>query len=160
MLFRSRTSVLTDLTYAETVSEKSQKVLDLKNIYKMSQDITADALNMMRNAKKVGKNEIEVKIVSNLLIEVLKIMKQKEAIKGYKINLKTNSIKIRLGTFFECKSIKPRSRVGKKDIEKYKRRYLPARNLGTILISTNKGLLTHEEAEKEGIGGCLIAFFY
>ena len=50
--------------------------------------------------------------------------------------------------------------VDKDQIEKYRRRYLPARNLGTMIVSTNKGLLTHEEAQEEKIGGSLIAFFY
>ena len=50
--------------------------------------------------------------------------------------------------------------VNKSQIEKYRRRYLPSRNMGTVIISTNKGLLTHEEAQEEEIGGCLIAYFY
>ncbi|MEK6827540.1 MAG: 30S ribosomal protein S8 [Nanoarchaeota archaeon] len=32
--------------------------------------------------------------------------------------------------------------------------------MGTMIISTNKGLITHEEAKEEDIGGCLIAYFY
>jgi len=48
-----------------------------KNTVKMSHDVVADALNMIRNAKKARKENIEIKIISNLLIEVLKIMKQK-----------------------------------------------------------------------------------
>jgi small subunit ribosomal protein S8 len=126
----------------------------------MSQDIVADALNMMRNAKRVGKETIEVKKISNLLIEVLKIMKQKEAIKKYKINPKDKSVEITLGNISECKAIKPRFTVLKTEIEKYERRYLPARGIGTMIVSTNKGLTTHEEAKEEKIGGCLIAYFY
>jgi small subunit ribosomal protein S8 len=45
-------------------------------------------------------------------------------------------------------------------IERYRRRYLPSRNFGTLVLSTNKGLMTHEEAVEEKIGGCLIAYFY
>jgi small subunit ribosomal protein S8 len=126
----------------------------------MSQDTVADALNMMRNARRAGKETIEVKKISNLLIEVLKIMKQKEAIKKYKINPKDKSVEITLGNVSECKAIKPRFTVQKDEIEKYERRYLPARGIGTMIISTNKGLTTHEEAKEEDIGGCLIAYFY
>ena len=126
----------------------------------MSQDIVADALNMMKNAKKARKENVEVKRISKLLIEVLKIMKQKGAIKKYKINTKNKSIEVGLGDLFECKAIKPRFTVKKDQIEKYKRRYLPARDIGTIIVSTNKGLITHEEAIKSGKGGCLIAYFY
>ena len=132
----------------------------MKNIVKMSQDIVADALNMIRNAKKAKKNSVNIKIISNLLIEILKIMKQKGAIKKYKISSKEKSVEITLGDIFECKAIKPRFTVKKESIEKYRRRYLPARNIGTLIISTNKGLITHEEAREEEIGGCLIAYFY
>jgi small subunit ribosomal protein S8 len=126
----------------------------------MSQDTVADALNMMRNAKKAGKEVVEVKMISNLLIEVLKIMKQKNAIKKYKIDPKEKSAEITLGNLTECKAIKPRFTVEKDEIDKYMRRYLPARGIGEMIVSTNKGLMTHEEAMEEGIGGCLIAYFY
>ena len=126
----------------------------------MSQDIVADALNMIKNAKKARKENIEIKRISNLLIEVLKIMKQKGAIKKYKINSKDKTLEISIGKLFDCKSIKPRFTVNVSQIEKYRRRFLPARDVGTILISTNKGLLTHEEATEEKIGGSLIAYFY
>jgi ribosomal protein S8 len=126
----------------------------------MSQDIVADALNMIRNAKKAQKNIIIICKTSNLLIEILKIMKQKGAVKRYKINLKEKSIEVVLGDLSECKAIKPRFSVGVEQIEKYRRRYLPSRHMGTVVLSTNKGLMTHEEAKEEKIGGCAIAYFY
>ena len=126
----------------------------------MSHDIVADALNMIRNAKKAGKENVEIKIISNLLIEILKIMKQEKAIKKYKIDAKEKSITLTIGDLFECKAIKPRFSCDSTQIEKYRRRYLPSRNLGTLIISTNKGLMTHKEAQEEGIGGCVIAYFY
>lgn len=132
----------------------------LKNIVKMAQDIIADALNMMNNAKKARKDSVKINRISNLLIEILKIMKQEGAVKKYKINAKDRSVEIFFGELSKCKSIKPRFTVDKDQIEKYRRRYLPARDIGSLIISTNKGLLTHDEAKEEQIGGCLIAFFY
>ena len=126
----------------------------------MSQDVVADALNMLRNAKKAGKETIKIVRISGLLIEVLKIMKQKGAVKRYKIDSKDKALEIDLGDFSECKAIKPRFTVKTGQIERYRRRFLPARNLGTIIISTNKGLVTHEEAIEKGTGGALIAYFY
>lgn len=127
---------------------------------KMSQDIVADGLNIIKNAKKARKENAEIDRISNLLIEILKIMKQKGAIKKYKIDGKRKIVEISLGEFSECKAIKPRFSCDVSQIEKYRRRYLPSRNMGTIIISTNKGLLTHEEAQEEKIGGSLIAYFY
>jgi len=126
----------------------------------MSQDIVADALNMMQNAKKAKKADVKINRISNLLIEVLKIMKQEGAVKKYKINSKEKSAEVTLGDFFECRAIKPRFTVDKEQIEKYKRRFLPSRNFGTVIISTNNGLISHREAIEKQTGGCLIAYFY
>jgi len=126
----------------------------------MSHDVAADALNMIKNAKIAGKENVKINRISNLLIEILKIMKQEGAIKKYRIDADNKSIQLTIGDLLECKAVKPRFTVKKGDIEKYRRRYLPSTKMGTLIISTNKGLITHEEAENEKIGGCLIAYFY
>ena len=126
----------------------------------MSHDVIADALNMIKNANNAKKKNVKINRISNLLIEILKIMKQKGVIKKYKIDAKEKTVEITIGELFECKAIKPRFTVDKTQIERYRRRYLPARKIGTIILSTNKGLMTHEEAQEEKIGGCLIAYFY
>lgn len=126
----------------------------------MSQDIVADALNMIRNSKISGNDTVRINKISNLLIEILKIMKQEKAIKKYKIDAKDKSITLTIGELAECRAIKPRFSCDKDQIDKYRRRYLPSRNLGSLIISTNKGLMTHLEAQNENIGGCLMAYFY
>ena len=126
----------------------------------MSQDVVADALNMMRNAKKARKETVKIERVSKVLTEILKIMREKGAVQKFKIDSKGRYIEVTLGDFFTCKAIKPRFTVKKGDIEKYRRRYLPARNLGTVIVSTNKGLMSHEEAQEKSQGGSLIAYFY
>ena len=126
----------------------------------MSQDVVADALNMIKNAIKAKKKNVEIRRISNLLIEVLKIMKIKKAIKTYKIDGKEKSVTVTLGEIIECRAVKPRFTIKKTQIEKYMRRYLPARGIGTLIVSTNEGLKTYEEAMEENIGGCLIAYFY
>lgn len=126
----------------------------------MSHDVVADGLNMLRNAEKAGKENIKINIISNLLIEILKIMKQEGAIKKYKIDAKEKSLTVTLGNLSECKAVKPRFTCSMDQIEKYRRRYLPAREMGTLIVSTNKGLMTHKEALEENIGGCLIAYFW
>jgi small subunit ribosomal protein S8 len=126
----------------------------------MAHDTVADALNMIKNAKRARKESVKIKIVSNLLIEILKIMKQKEAIKRYKVNSKERNVEVVLGELMDCKAIKPRFSVQKDEVEKYRKRYLPARNVGTMIVSTSKGLMTHQEAEEKEMGGSLIAYFY
>ena len=86
----------------------------------MSHDVVADALNMIRNAKKAGKENIEIKIISNVFIEILKIMKQEKAIKKYKIDAKEKSITLTVGDVSDCKAVKPRFTCDKTQIEKYR----------------------------------------
>lgn len=125
---------------------------------KMSQDIVADALNQIMNAKNAGKRELELKRYSKLLLSILAIAKLKNYIKDYKAE--GNSLRITFGKLNACHAIKPRYMVQVSDIERYARRYLPAKNLGIVIISTSKGLMTHLTAIEKNIGGSLIAYFY
>ena len=126
----------------------------------MSHDVVADGLNVIKNAKRAGKETVEINRISNLLIEILKIMKQRGAVKKYKIDSKKRSVEISIGDLSECKAIKPRFNVSKDQIDKYVRRYLPAKNFVYLIISTNKGLMTHNEAIEKNIGGSLIAYVF
>jgi small subunit ribosomal protein S8 len=123
----------------------------------MGQDVISDALNRLMNAKKAGKKTIVVERFSKVLENVLKIAKEK----GYlNYNKEDNKLKIEIIQINEIKTIKPRFTVSKDRIDRYVRRYLPAKNFGFLIISTNKGLMTHEEALEKNIGGCLIAYVF
>ncbi len=123
----------------------------------MSQDIVSDVLNQIMNAKKAKKEVLVITRSSKLLLKVLDLMKQF----GYvNYELTDTKLTIDIKSINECGSIKPRYTVDVKNIDKYTRRYLPARNFGYVLISTSKGLMTQEEALNNKIGGCLIAYFY
>lgn len=124
----------------------------------MSQDIISDALNQIMNIKKARKDEILIKRHSKFLIKVLEIAKKHGYIESYKID--NTKLTIKIGKLNECKAIKPRFYVGVKNIDKYVRRYLPARDFGFLIISTNKGLMIHNDAMDKNIGGSLIAYFY
>ena len=126
----------------------------------MAQDITADALNQIKNAKKARKEVVKIKRYSKLLLELLQIMKLKRYVHSYKVDVKEKTVEISIGDILECRSIKPRFYVKKNELEKYIRRFLPSRNYGVIIISTNKGLMTHHDAIDQNLGGSLIAYFY
>lgn len=124
----------------------------------MSQDVVADALNQMMNIKRAGKGELEIKKHSKLLLSVLAIAKLKGYVEDYKVD--GTKLKIKLGKLNGCNAIKPRFMVKVDEIERYSTRYLPAKNLGFLIISTSQGLMTHQTAQDKGIGGSLIAYFY
>ncbi len=126
----------------------------------MSQDIVSDAINKMMNAKKAGKSVIEIKKYSKFLISVLALAKLKNYIKDYKISDDKRTLKIEIAKLNKCKAIKPRFTVSVSEIEKYEKRYLPAKNFGILVVSTSKGLMTNQTAKEKKIGGSLIAFMY
>jgi len=123
----------------------------------MSQDIVSDTLNRIMNAKKANKSYIVSTRFSKLLIKVLDMMKQY----GYiDYTLIEGVLRIEMKELSICSSIKPRYTVNKENLEKYVRRFLPARDYGYVIISTSKGLMTNSEAKENNLGGSLIAYFY
>ena len=69
-------------------------------------------------------------------------------------------LKINIGEVHTIKAINPRFTVSVPKIDNYVRRYLPAKNFGFLIVSTSKGLMRHDEAEAQKIGGCLVAYVY
>ncbi len=124
----------------------------------MSQDIVADVLNQIMNAKRSRQSDLEVNYSSRLLISVLALAKLKGYIKDYKHGKKT--LKIEIGKLNECNAIKPRYNVTVQEIEKYEKRYLPAKGLGMIIVSTSRGLMTNQTAKEKNLGGSLIAYMF
>ena len=129
----------------------------------MLNDPLANVLSIVNNFEKVGKRECIVHPMSTLIADTLKILKQENYVgnlekmtdkKGgiYKLSL--------LGNINKCGVIKPRFSVGTSDVEKFEKRYLPAKGLGVLILSTSKGLLTHKQAQEQHIGGRLIAYCY
>ena len=125
----------------------------------MSQDIISDGLNQIMNAKRVEKRELVIRKYSKVLLNLFEIMKNSGYI-DYEVNEEELSVKVKIIRLNECRAIKPRYYVTVEKIDKYLRRFLPSRNMGDLIVSTNKGLLGYKEALKENIGGSLIAYFY
>lgn len=125
----------------------------------MSQDIVADGLNQIMNAKRIEKRELVIKRYSKVLLNLLEMMKLRGHV-DYEINREDGIVVVKIIKLNECRAIKPRYYVGVDGIDKYLRRFLPSRNFGTLVISTNKGLLNQKEAVKENVGGSVVAYFY
>jgi small subunit ribosomal protein S8 len=129
----------------------------------MLKDSLAIALSNILGASKIGRNEAIVKPASKLIKEVLNLLN----VNGYlgtfeeitaarggvlKVNL--------IGSINKCGVVKPRFSIKKDGFEKFEKRYLPAKGMGLIIVSTQDGLITHEEAKAKGTGGRLIAYCY
>lgn len=129
----------------------------------MLNDPLANAMSLILNVEKTGKSECEIKPVSKVIKDVLSIMKDKQFIGEFKEikDSKGGFIKINLiGNINKCSAIKPRFSVKSINFEKYEKRYLPAKDVGIIFVSTAKGIMPNDEAKKKKLGGRLLAYCY
>ena len=126
-------------------------------------DPLADALTNLKNHEMASKRECVIRPASKLLKEVLRVMQETGYIGPYEYidDGRDGIIKAGLlGKINNCKAIKPRYSVKKDEFEKYEKRYLPSRDIGIIIVTTPKGVMTHSKAKMEFIGGKIIAYVY
>lgn len=126
-------------------------------------DPIADALIAIKNSDHASKKECKYRPASKLLGEILKVMQEKGYISSFEFieDGRDGMYKVGLlGKINECRAIKPRHAVKKNKFEKFEKRYLPARDVGIIVVSTPQGVLTHKDAKGKGLGGRLIAYIY
>lgn len=128
----------------------------------MLQDPSADALTVIKNAERIGKGKCVVK-ASKLIGDILKVMQDNGYISSFeKIeDGKGGMFKVELkGKIIDNNVIKPRFAVGVDEYEKFEKRFLPARNIGLLIVSTPKGVMSHKKAKELRLGGRLLSYIY
>ncbi|MFB6294486.1 MAG: 30S ribosomal protein S8 [Candidatus Nanohaloarchaea archaeon] len=129
----------------------------------MQQDILADALSAVKNARRTGENEATISPTSGLVKDVLKVLQENGYIgvfeeiedgKGGTFKVEVNN---RLN---DCNAVKPRFYVGKDGYREYEERYLPAQGFGQLIVTTPNGVMDHETARENGDGGAILAYVY
>ncbi|NTV22939.1 MAG: 30S ribosomal protein S8 [Nanoarchaeota archaeon] len=126
-------------------------------------DPLANVLSHISMEDKKGKGKITVKPVSKMLKAVLGILKDNKYLGELKPveESRGGAIELNLlGVINSAGVIKPRYSVTLDTYKKFEQRYLPASGFGLLIVSTNKGLMTQEEAIKNKLGGRLIAYVY
>lgn len=126
-------------------------------------DPLANVLSQLNNAVKVGKPSITTKISSKLIKQTLQIMQDEGYLASVEehIDSKGNYLTVTLnGKLNKCGVIKPRYTVQVDNFEKFEKQHLPARGFGMLIVTTNKGLLTHNAAKEAHVGGRLISYCY
>jgi len=128
----------------------------------MQMDLLADALSNIKNCDRIGKKECEVRH-SKLIENVLSVMKKYGYIKDYLLVKEGKFLKIKvylLNKIVDCNAIKPRFSCKVEEFLKFEKRFLPAVGKGIIILSTNKGVISHIEARNFNVGGTLLAYVY
>ncbi|WP_054857333.1 30S ribosomal protein S8 [Vulcanisaeta sp. JCM 16159] len=126
-------------------------------------DVLANALTMIKNAEVRGHREVIIWPSSKLVGNVLRVMQRY----GYVGEIefiedgRGGKFKVQLlGKINDVGAIKPRFSVKASELMEWEEKYLPARNVGILILSTSKGVLSHLEARRMNIGGVLIAYVY
>ena len=64
------------------------------------------------------------------------------------------------GRLNKCGVISPRFDIKLPQFESVLPQILPSRQFGHIIITTNKGMMDHNEARDKHLGGKIVGFFY
>ena len=125
-------------------------------------DPIANALNNINNAEMASKQNCTINH-SKFLENVLVLLKKEGYIKQYKVIDKkpVKQIVVYLGgRINKCKAVKPRYPVKKQDYEKFEKSYLISRDVGTLIVSTTEGVMSHKAAKEKGLGGRVVGYIY
>ncbi len=128
----------------------------------MRHDILSDMFNIIKNAEATGKSSCVVPF-SGLAKDILKVMQENKYVGNFESvdDGKGGKFTVGLiGRINACQSIKPRFSVQVKEIIKWEKRFLPAENVGILLITTPKGVMDQNKAKKMNEGGKLLGFVY
>ncbi|MEM2675255.1 MAG: 30S ribosomal protein S8 [Candidatus Bathyarchaeia archaeon] len=126
-------------------------------------DVLANGLTTIMNNEMRNKRECVISPASKLLGKVLRVMQLHGYIGEFEFidDGRSGKFKVQLlGRINRCGAIKPRFAVRVDEIEEWEKKFLPSRDIGLLIISTSKGVLTHREAKEKKIGGRLLAFVY
>ncbi len=127
-----------------------------------SNDLIADSMSKINNAVK-ALYKVVILRRNKLMVSVLEVLKNEGYVGSYEVVEDGRGGKINvnlLGTINKCGIIKPRYPVKIEELEAFEKRFLPAKDFGVLIISTNKGLLTQREAREKNVGGVLVAYCY
>ena len=128
----------------------------------MRHDLISDVLSSIKNGDQYGINEC-VTHSSQLVKSILLILQKHGYIGDFEFvdDKKGGKFKIQLlGKVNNCNSVRPRVYVRKDGYEKYEKRFLPAIDFGFMMVSTTKGVMTHNDAKEKGLGGVLLGYVY
>ena len=126
-------------------------------------DALSNGLTTILNNELRNKRECVISPASKLLGKVLRVMQLNGYLGEFEFidDGRSGKFKVQLlGRINKCGAIRPRFPVKADEIEDWERKFLPSREVGLLIISTSKGVLSHREAKEKDIGGRLLAFVY
>jgi small subunit ribosomal protein S8 len=128
-------------------------------------DPIADGLTILRNASQIGQEKVDLP-ASRLMEEIMKILKKEGFISNYKKmpDNKQGILRTYLKFNSENKSaIRNIEKISKPGLRIYvKHKEIPTvlQGLGTVILSTSKGILTGKNAREKKLGGEILCYIW
>ena len=129
----------------------------------MTTDPFANALAAIDNAERVGHLTVELSPASNEVESVLEVFEERGYVDGHERvdDGRGGTFEVELkGAINACGPVKPRYSAGADEFETWEKRFLPARDYGTLVVTTSHGIMSHYDARDAGVGGQVIAYVY
>ena len=124
-------------------------------------DPIADMLTRIRNASKAGHEKVEMAL-SGIKLEIARILKEEGYIKDFAVIKDNRQSVISIHLKYDSSKrgvISSIKRISKPGIRVYmKKDKLPKvlGGMGTVIVSTSKGIVTDRKAREMGLGGEII----
>ncbi|MCS7142601.1 MAG: 30S ribosomal protein S8 [Aigarchaeota archaeon] len=128
----------------------------------VSKDLVAGLFTTLQNNEMVRNKEF-VYSYSKLVVNVLKTLQRFGYIgtfehiddgRGGKVIIQL------LGRINKAAPINPRFSVSYTDYEDWEKLYLPSRDIGILVVTTNNGVMSHREAKEKRLGGKLLGYVW
>lgn len=121
------------------------------------QDPVADMLTRIRNAQKANHQQVKL-ISSKLKQEIARVLKEEGYITDYSVTELDNKLKtltIDLKYFKDRPVIERINRISRPGLRVYKSSKIinAVPGFGVYILSTSKGVMTHQQAKATGVGG-------
>ncbi|MBI4688439.1 MAG: 30S ribosomal protein S8 [Nitrospirae bacterium] len=131
----------------------------------MMTDPIADLLTRIRNANTIKAERVDIP-ASKLKLEIIKVLKEKGFVKGYRLLKDKKQGILRISLKYSANG--ERIISGLRRISKPGRRLYVGKEkiprvmggIGMAILSTSKGVFTDEGCRREGVGGEVICYIW
>ncbi|HET9774394.1 MAG: 30S ribosomal protein S8 [Nitrososphaerales archaeon] len=126
-------------------------------------NVVSNLFTTLYNNEARRKKECLVSPSSKFASEILRVLQKYRFIGEFEQIDDNRMGKFRiqlLAKINKCGIITPRYNLKKDEYLNWERQFLPAYNVGLLLVSTSKGIMSHHDAQIQGLGGVLIGYVY
>jgi len=126
-------------------------------------DPLSNAMVALQNAENRNLKTCTIWPASNLTGKILQVLQRNGYIGEFEFidDGRAGMFKVQLlGRINRSRAIRPRYSVKADEYAEWEKKFLPAYNVGMIIVSTPEGVISHREAIEKKQGGKLLAYVY